>query len=95
MTFQTHLHLFKTQGRWNDEGEVYYYLRHVIGSKVMKLLKSDAPGNQGVVVKPWNEDHHKYNNLKEMKRQKKKVLTRYTQDKDLLLDIKNSDLLPL
>ena len=61
----------------------------------MKLLKSDTPGNQGVVVKPWNEDHHKYYNLKEMERQKKKVLTRYTQDKDLLLDIKNSDLLPL
>ena len=95
VTFHTHLHLFNTQRRWNDEGEVYYYLRHVIGSKVMKLLKSDTPGNQGVVVKPWNEDHHKYYNLKEMERQKKKVLTRYTQDKDLLLDIKNSNLLPL
>ena len=30
-----------------------------------------------------------------MERQKKIALTRYTQDNDLLLDIENSDLLPI
>jgi len=47
------------------------------------------------VVKKWEEEHHRYYNLKEMERQKKKVLTRYTQDNDLLLDFENSDLLPM
>ena len=36
-----------------------------------------------------------YYNMKEMERQKKKVLTRYTQDNDLLLDVSNSDLLAI
>lgn len=100
VVFHTHLHLFNTNSyfdRPNRQGDEYlkWFLTHKVGRKVYRLLKTSSIGNEGVVVRKWNEDHHRYYNLKEMERQKKKALTRYTQDGDLLLDIENSDLLPM
>ena len=106
VTFHTHLHLYDHEqrvgkdcqpsaSRFSSEDHLHYIIRYKVGSKVQKLLKSTTNGNDGVVVKRWVEDHHRYYNLKEMERQKKKTLTRYTQDGDLLLDIENSDLLPM
>ena len=105
VTFHTHLHLYNSSsgssvitdpqdGLWQNSQQLHFLIRHKLGTKIQKLLKSTTPGNEGVVVKRWNEENHRYYNLKEMERQKKKVLTRYTQDNDLLLDVMNSDLLP-
>ena len=93
VTFHTHLHLYNCQSQWNSAEQVHFLIRYKIGNKVAKLLKTNSKGNEGVVVRRWDEEHHRYYNLKEMERQKKIVLTRYTQDNDLLLDFENSDLL--
>ena len=95
VTFHTHLHLYNCQSQWNSAEQVHFLIRYKIGNKIEKLLKTNSKGNEGVVVRRWEEEHHRYYNLKEMKRQKKIVLTRYTQDNDLLLDFENSDLLPM
>ena len=82
--------------RWfvAERQQLHFLIRYKLGTKIQKLLKSTTHGNEGVVVKRWNKENHRYYNMKEMERQKKKVLTRYTQDNDLLLDVLNSDLLP-
>ena len=106
ITFHTHMHIYNSSSasaivadphhkEMNSEDTVHYLIRYKVGSKIQKLLKSTTKGNEGVVVRKWEEDHHRYYNLKEMKNQKRKVLTHYLQDKDLLLDFENSDLLPL
>ena len=106
ITFHTHLHFYNSSsgsaiitdsmnGLWQNSEQLHFLIRYKLGTKIQKLLKSTTNGNEGVVVKRWNKDHHRYYNMKEMERQKKKVLTRYTQDNDLLLDVLNSDLLPL
>jgi len=95
VTFHTHVHISNSNNRWNSPEELHYYLRYVIGSRVDKLLKSDTKHNEGVVVKRWVEENHMSYNFKEMERQRKSNLTRYVQDNDLLLDVENSDLLPL
>ena len=92
VTFHTHLHLSNTNGKWHNQHELKFYLRHKIGKKVIKLLKSDTPGNQGITVIPWVSEHHRSYNFKEYGRQQRKKLTRYTQDGDHLLDVKLSDL---
>jgi len=105
VTFHTHLHLYNSSsgsaiitdpqdGLWQNSEQLHFLIRYKLGTKIQKLLKTTTPGNEGVVVKRWNKDHHRDYNMKEMGRQKKKVLTRYTQDNDLLLDVMNSDLLP-
>ena len=93
VTFHTHLHLYNCKSTLNSAEQVHFLIRYKIGNRIEKLLKSNTKGNEGVVVREWEEEHHRYYNLKEMERQKKKVLTRYTQDNDLLLDFENSDLL--
>ena len=93
VTFHTHLHLYNCQSKLNSEDQVHFLIRYKVGNRIEKLLKSNRKANEGVVVRKWDEEHHRYYNLKEMERQKKKVLTRYTQDNDLLLDFENSDLL--
>ena len=93
ITFHTHLHLSNTNGHWSSEEELHCYLRYVIGKKVQKLLKTDTPGNKGVVVLPWVEEQHMTYNFKEMNRKHQVQLTRYIQDGDLLLDVERSDLL--
>ena len=95
VTFHTHLHLYNCNLQLHSSEHVHFLIRYKIGNRIAKLLKSSTKGNEGVVVKKWEEEHHRYYNLKEMERQKKKVLTRYTQDNDLLLDFENSDLLPM
>jgi len=95
VTFHTHLHLYNCTSLWESSEQLHCLIRYKIGNRIEKLLKSTRKGNEGVVVRRWEEEHHRYYNLKEMERQKKKVLTRYTQDNDLLLDFENSDLLPM
>ena len=67
-----------------------WYLDHLIHQKVstrvQKLLKTTSEGNKGVVIKPWNWDHHPFYNLKDYYSYK------HHQDPDLVLDYQNSDL---
>lgn len=84
--FHTHLHLGALPDRLNH----LWYLDHLIHQKVsprvQKLLKTTTEGNRGVVIKPWNWDHHAFYNLKDY------YSYRYHQDPDLALDYQNSDL---
>lgn len=104
VTFHTHMHLYNTssgypQPRWDNPSQLHFLLRYKLGTKIQKLLKSTTSGNEGVVVKRWVKEHHEAYNLKEVSRQQKLLRTRYAeackyaQDKDLLLDVMNSDLL--
>ncbi|QNJ18115.1 hypothetical protein SynA1840_50014 [Synechococcus sp. A18-40] len=95
VTYHTHLHIFNTNNRWRTPVDLDLFIRYQAGLRIEKLLKSDTEFNEGVVVKKWVRDHHRYYNLKEQERQKRITHTRYTQDKDLLLDPENSDLLPM
>ena len=84
--FHTHLHL----GALPDPLNHLWYLDHLIHQKisprVQKLLKTTTEGNRGVVIKPWNWNHHAFYNLKDY------YSCRYHQDPDLVLDYQNSDL---
>ena len=84
--FHTHLHL----GALPDPLNHLWYLDHLIHQKVsprvQRLLKTTSEGNRGVVIKPWNWDHHAFYNLKDYYRYK------HHQDPDLVLDYQNSDL---
>ena len=84
--FHTHLHL----GALPDPLNHLWYLDHLIHQKVsprvQKLLKTTSEGNKGVVIKPWNWDHHAFYNLKDY------YSYRHHQDPDLVLDYQNSDL---
>jgi len=86
LAFHTHLHL----GALPDTLNHLWYLDHLIHQKVsprvQKLLKTTSEGNRGVVIKPWNWDHHAFYNLKDYFRYKQ------NQDPDLILDYQNSDL---
>ncbi len=109
VTFHTHMHLYNTSSgsaifshpepRWDNASQLHFLLRYNLGTKIQKLLKSTTSGNEGVVVKKWVKEHHEAYNFKEVARQQKLLITRYTeackyaQDKDLLLDVMNSDLL--
>ena len=94
VTFHTHIHLFNASSVWSDEDHLNFFIKYVCGQKVVKLLKSDTLYNKGVVVKRWMEDYHPSYNFKENDRQKYIKMCRYTQDKDLLLDVQNSDFIP-
>ena len=67
-----------------------WYLDHLIhqnvSPRVQKLLKTTSEGNRGVVIKPWNWDHHAFYNLKDY------YTCKHHQDPDLVLDYQNSDL---
>ena len=109
VTFHTHMHLYNTssgsaifsdhQPRWDNASQLHFLLRYKLGTKIQKLLKSTTSGNEGVVVKRWVKENHEQYNMKEIDRQQKLLRTRYAeackyaQDKDLLLDVMNSDLL--
>jgi len=84
--FHTHLHM----GALPDPLNHLWYLDHLIHQKVsprvQRLLKTTSEGNRGVVIKPWNWDHHAFYNLKDYYSYK------YHQDPDLVLDYQNSDL---
>ena len=63
--FHTHIHL----GALPDPLNHLWYLDHLIHQKVsprvQKLLKTNSEGNRGMVIKPWNWDHHAFYNLKD------------------------------
>ncbi|RNC94501.1 MAG: hypothetical protein ED554_02855 [Synechococcus sp. YX04-3] len=84
--FHTHLHL----GALPDPLNHLWYIDHLIHQKVsprvQKLLKTTSEGNRGLVIKPWNWDHHAFYNLKDYYRYK------HHQDPDLVIDDQNSDL---
>ena len=84
--FHTHLHW----GALPDPLNHFWYLDHLIHKKVsprvQNLLKTTTEGNRGVVIKPWNWDHHAFYNLKDY------YSYRHHQDSDLVLDYQNSDL---
>ena len=109
VTFHTHMHLYNTssgsaifsdpQPRWDNTSQLHFLLRYKIGTKIQKLLKSTTSGNEGVVVKRWVKENHEQYNMKEIARQQKLHRTMYAkacklaQDKDLFIDVMNSDLL--
>ena len=95
ITFHTHLHFSNTNGHWNSEEELGFYLRSTVGKKVQKLLKATTHGNQGVTVQRWIPERHMTYNFKKMNRQRHLRLTRLVQDGDLLLDVERSDLLSI
>ena len=95
VTFHTHIHISNTGGLWSTPEALEVYLRYNIGKRVKKLLKTDTQYNEGVTVKKWIAERHRSYNFKEQQSQQSKRLTRFTQDRDLLLDVENSDLLPL
>ena len=84
--FHTHLHM----GALPESLNHFWYLDHLIhqkvSPKVQKLLKTTSEGNRGVVIKPWNWDHHAFYNLKDY------YSYRHHQDPDLVFDYQNSDL---
>ena len=84
--FHTHLH----KGALPDPLNHLWYLDHLIhqnvSPRVQKLLKTTSEGNRGVVIKPWNWDHHAFYNLKDY------YTCKHHQDPDLVLDYQNSDL---
>ena len=86
LAFHTHLHL----GALPDPLNHLWYLDHLIHQKisprVQKLLKTTSERNRGVVIKPWNWEHHAFYNLKDYYSYK------FHQDPDLTLDYENSDL---
>jgi hypothetical protein len=87
LAYHTHLHL----GSLPDHQNHLWFLDHLIHQKVsprvQKLLKTTTRNNQGVVIKPWNWDHHAFYNLKDY------YSYQYHQDADLVLDYQNSDLM--
>jgi hypothetical protein len=109
VTFHTHLHFYNCSRResaggemisdpspiWKSPEEVHFLIRYKVGLRIQKLLKTTTKGNEGVVVKVWNDTLHRAYNLKEMETQNKIFIPRFNQDSDMLLDVENSDLLPL
>jgi hypothetical protein len=109
VTFHTHLHFYNCSRResagggmisypspiWKSPEDLHFLIRYKVGLRIQKLLKTTTKGNEGVVVKVWNDNLHRAYNLKEMETQNKIFILRYNQDSDMLLDVENSDLLPL
>ena len=55
-------------------------------SESQETPKDHHAEQKGVVVKPWNQDHHGFFNLKDY------YIYKHYQDSDLVLDYRNSDL---
>ena len=86
LPFHTHLHLGELPSPLNHQWYLQYLLTQKVAPRVQKLLKTTTKGNEGVVVKPWIQDHHVFYNIKVYYRYK------HHQDSDLVLDYRNSDL---
>lgn len=95
VVFHTHLHIYNSRGRWQSADDLLSFIRRNVGTHVEKLLKSESLFNKGVTVKNWSEKQHQNYNFKELRRNRHPSLDRYNQDKDMLLDVESSDLLPL
>ena len=88
-SFHTHIHLCNTDNLFDDEVSVERFIKDRCSDYLPTLLKTDTEGNQGVVVKGWNQQHHLHYNFKDLQ------LYKHHQDCDLLIDYHSSDLLPL
>jgi len=86
LPFHTHLHLGELPSPFNEQWFLKVLLMEKIAPRVQKLLKTTTKGNEGVVIKRWNPDHHEFYNLKDYYRYK------HYQDADLVVDYQNSDL---
>jgi hypothetical protein len=84
--FHTHLHLGALPDPLNHLWFLEYLIHQKVSPRVTKLLKTTTKNNEGVVVKPWIQDHHGFYNLKDYNSY------RHHQDPDLVLDYQNSDL---
>ena len=87
LPFHTHLHLGELPSPLNEKWFLDVLLKGRVAPRVQKLLKTTTKGNEGVVIKRWNPEHHGFYNLKDYYRYK------HHQDPDLVLDYINSDLL--
>ena len=106
INYHTHWHIYNTasgsaiitdpqDGLWQNSTQLHFLLRYKVGTKIQKLLKTTTKGNEGIVVKRWQEEFHLDYNMKEWKKKRYEFFHQYSQDKDLLIDPENSDLLPL
>ena len=86
LPFHTHLHLGELPSPLNEQWYLDVLLKGRVAPRVKKLLKTTTKGNEGVLIKRWNQIHHGSYNLKDYYKYK------YRQDSDLVLDYKNSDL---
>jgi len=86
LSFHTHLHLEKLPSPLNKQWYLDVLLKNQVAPKVQKLLKTTTKGNEGIVIKRWNQKHHGSYNLRGIYKYK------YHQDSDLVLDYMNSDL---
>ena len=86
LPFHTHLHLGELPSPLNEQWYLDVLLKGRVAPRVKKLLKTTTKGNEGVLIKRWNQKHHGSYNLKDYYKYK------HHQDADLVLDYKNSDL---
>jgi hypothetical protein len=86
LPFHTHLHLGELPSPLNEQCFLKVLLTEKVAPRVEKLLKTTTKGNEGVVIKRWNPEHHGFYNLKDYYRYK------HHQDADLVVDYQNSDL---
>jgi hypothetical protein len=86
LPFHTHLHLGELPSPLNHQWYLQFLLTQKVAPRVQKLLKTTTKNNEGVVVKPWNREHHGFYNIKDYYKYK------HHQDSDLVLDYRNSDL---
>ena len=86
LPFHTHLHLGKFPSPQDDYAFLHLLMHHKVAPRVKKLLKTTTKGNEGLVIKRWNREHHGSYNLKDYCKYK------HHQDSDLVLDYRNSDL---
>jgi hypothetical protein len=104
--YHTHWHIYNSasgsaiitdphEGLWQNWAQLHFLLRYKVGNRIQKLLKTTKKGNEGIVVKRWSEEFHLDYNMKEWKQKRYEFFHQYTQDKDLLIDYENSDVLPL
>ena len=84
--FHTHLNMDDLPDSLNHLWYLYHLIHQKVSPRVQKLLKTTTEGNKGVVIKPWNWDHHAFYNLRDYYSYK------HHQDPDLVLDYQNSDL---
>ena len=80
--FHSHIHLFNTENVIPNHLYLYMTIQNYCSRNILN-------GSQGCVVKEWNINHHNGYNFKDFYKYK------YVQDGDLILDYKNTDILPL
>ena len=87
LVFHTHSVLSNTKGYFRDEEHVSQYINNFVQDKKVKSLKKLRPE---VSVRPWKEEFHREYNISSPKKIKRELT-----DGHPILDIHNSDLLPV